>query len=97
MNILIFSTAMFVLFQYMHVPARLANSRLVRSMSESTFFVYMVHLFFVEKLNLLGIRTIAYPVIWSVPVMAVSIFIVSMFLGWAVGKIPVIGKIVTFQ
>lgn len=96
-NILIFSTAVFVLFKHMNVPQRIADSKWVRNMAGSTFFVYMIHLFFIEKLSLLGVRVIAYPVVWSIPIMTVCIFAVSMFLGWIVGKIPVIGKIVTFQ
>ncbi len=67
------------------------------AMAKCTFFVYMIHPFFIEKLNLLGIKVIAYPVVVSIPVMTIGIFAVAMMLGWAVGKIPVVGKWVTIQ
>lgn len=96
-NILLFSVAVFVLFKHMNVPQRVADSVWVRNMAGSTFFVYMIHPFFIEKLNLLGIKVIAYPVVWSIPIITICIFATGMFLGWIAGKIPVIGKIVTFQ
>ncbi|MCM1065278.1 MAG: acyltransferase family protein [Eubacterium sp.] len=96
-NILIFSAAVFVLFKHMEAPRRLADSKLLRNMAKSTFFVYMIHPFFIEKLNLLGIKVIAYPVILSIPVMTVGIFVVSMLLGWVAGKIPAAGKLITLQ
>ncbi len=65
-------------------------------MAKSTFFVYMIHPFFIEKLNLLGIKVIAFPVALSIPVMSIGIFAVCMFLGHLVSRIPVIGKIVLF-
>ncbi|MCM1540632.1 MAG: acyltransferase family protein [Blautia sp.] len=96
-NILIFSAAVFVLFKHMEVPRRLADSRLVRNMARGSFFVYMIHPFFIEKLNLLGINVIAYPVILSIPVMTVGIFAAGMLLGWVAGKIPAAGKVITLQ
>lgn len=97
LNVLIFSTAVFVLFEHMEVPRRLAESGWVPAVAGTTFFVYMIHPFFIEKLNLLGIKVISFPVILSIPVMTAAIFGVSVFLGWLAGKIPVIGKIITFQ
>jgi len=96
-NILILSAAVFVLFKQMKVPQRLTDSKWVLNMAKSTFFVYMIHPFFIEKLNLLGITVIRYPVVLSIPVMTVCIFVISMFLGWIAGKLPVIGKIVSLQ
>lgn len=96
-NILILSIAVFVLFKHMKVPRRAEEARWVSAMAKSTFFVYMIHPFFIEKLNLLGINVIAFPVILSIPVMTVGIFAVSMLLGWLAGKIPFIGRIITFQ
>lgn len=96
-NVLILSAAVFVLFKHMEVPRRLADSKLVRNMAKSTFFVYMIHPFFVEKLNLLGITVIEYPVVLSIPVMTAGVFAVGMLLGWTAGKIPVAGKLVSLH
>lgn len=95
-NILIFAIAAFVFFKYMDVPQRIKDSRLVGTMARSTFFVYMIHPFFIEKLGLLGINVTRYPVILSIPIMTVGIFVVAVLLGWLAGRTPVIGKAVTF-
>ncbi len=96
-NVLLLSIAMFIFFQYRKLPGRIENGKWVPAMAKCTFFVYMIHPFFIEKLNLLGIKVIAYPVVVSIPVMTIGIFAVAMMLGWAVGKIPVVGKWVTIQ
>lgn len=96
-NVLVFSIAAFVFFKYLRVPQRAADSKLVRVMAGSTFFVYMIHPFFLEKLGLLGINVTKFPVIVSIPVMTVGIFAAGMLLGWLAGRIPVIGKWITFQ
>lgn len=96
-NVLLMSAAMFVLFKYIKVPGRIEEAKWVPAMAKSSFFVYMIHPFFIEKLNLLGIKVIAYPVALSIPVMTVGIFAAAMFLGWLAGKIPVAGKWVTFR
>ena len=96
-NILILSTATFILMKNMKIPDRLAGAKWIPAMAKCTFFVYMSHPFFIEKLNLLGINVIKYPVVLSIPVMTIGIFSVTMLLGLLIGKIPIIGKYITFQ
>lgn len=96
-NILFLSIAVFLLFKNIKVTDRLAHAKWVPVMANCTFFVYMCHPFFIEKLNLLGINVIRFPVILSIPLFTVGIFSVSMLLGWLVGKIPIVGKYITFQ
>lgn len=96
-NVLLLSIATFVFFKYAAIPSRFIKTRWVSVMASCTFFVYMVHPFFLEKLGLVGIKVIAYPVVLSIPIMTIGIFAVGMLAGWIVGKIPVIGKWITFQ
>lgn len=91
-NVLIFSIAAFVFYKYCTIPRRLSDSKLIPAMAGSTFFVYMIHPFFLEKLGLLGITVISYPVYLSIPILSVAIFAAGMLGGWIVDKIPVIGK-----
>lgn len=91
-NVLIFSIAVFVFFKYITVPKKISDSKLIPVMAKSTFFVYMIHPFFIEKLGLMGIKVISYPVYLSIPILSVVIFAASMLGGWIVAKIPVIGK-----
>lgn len=97
MNVLFFAAGMFVCFKYGRVPKGLEDSKWVPAMAKSAFFVYMIHPFFIEKLNLLGINVTSYPVALSIPVMTAGIFAVAMLLGWLAGKIPAVGKWVTFN
>lgn len=60
-------------------------------------FVYMFHMFVLEKLNLVGITTVAYPAGISIPVMTVFIFIVSLIGAFVADYIPVVRKIVMFH
>lgn len=94
-NIVFFAAGMFVLFKHIKVPERFAGG--VLAMAKCTFFVYMIHPFFIEKLNLLGIKVISFPVILSIPVMTAGVFGVAMLMGWLAEKIPVVGKWITFQ
>lgn len=96
-NVLLMSAALFVLFKYVRLPGWLENAKWVPAMAKCCFFVYMLHPFFIEKLNLLGVNVIMCPVVISIPVLTVGIFAVAMALGWLAGKVPVAGKWVTFR
>lgn len=96
-NVLLFSVATFVFYKYRKIPQFFIDSKWVPIMAKTTFFVYMVHPFILEKLGLLGINVIAYSVILSIPIMTVGIFAAGMLAGWLAGKIPLVGKWITFQ
>lgn len=96
-NVLIFSIAAFVFYKYRTIPSKVNDSKWISTMAKSTFFVYMAHPFFIEKLQLIGIKVINYPVVLSIPIMTIGIFAVCMLLGWIVAKIPFIGKWIVFQ
>lgn len=54
----------------------------------------MFHMFVLEKLNLMGITTVSYPAVVSIPVMTVFIFIVSLMGAFVADHVPVVRKIV---
>lgn len=56
-------------------------------------FIYMFHMFVIEKLNLIGITTISFPAIISVPILTIFTFTVSLFGAFAVDRIPFVRKI----
>lgn len=55
------------------------------------FSMEVLHLFVLEKLNLVGITTVSYPAVVSIPVMTIFIFTVSLF---GADHIPFVRKIV---
>lgn len=99
LNILVYAAAVFVLFCNIQIPENCSErvQKWIATMAGGTFFVYMIHPFFIEKLQRVGIIVINYPVLLSVPIMTILIFAVGMLLAWIAGKIPVLGKIVNFR
>ena len=54
----------------------------------------MFHMFVIEKLNLIGITTVSYPAVISIPVLTIFAFLVSLLGAFLAGHIPVVRKIV---
>ncbi len=94
LNVLIMTIAVFVCFQYCKAFEQVRRVQLWGMLSRYTFFVYMFHLFVLEKLNLVGITTVSYPAVVSIPVMTVFIFTVSLFGAFVADHIPFVRKIV---
>ncbi|MCI8846867.1 MAG: acyltransferase family protein [Lachnospiraceae bacterium] len=94
LNILVMTIAVFVFFQYGKAFEQVKRADIWGKLSRYTFFVYMFHMFVLEKLNLVGITTVSYPAVISIPVMTVFIFIVSLFGAFVAGHIPFVRKIV---
>lgn len=97
LNVLIMSIAIFVCFKYCRAFEHIKRPEIWGKLSGYTFFVYMFHMFVLEKLNLVGITTVAYPAGISIPVMTVFIFIVSLIGAFVADHIPVVRKIVMFH
>ncbi len=95
-NILIMSTAIFLFFKY---SRRLDNSRIKNAgkwakLSGYTFFIYMFHVFIIDKLNLVGITTVSFPPVVSIPVLTVFTFAVSLLGAFIADHVPVLRKLV---
>ncbi len=75
-NALFMAVAIFVLFQY---EIKIHNT-FISKIAKTTLFVYMLHPFFIEKLNLMGIIITKGNPWWTVPVMSIGIFIVSVII-----------------
>ncbi len=65
-----------------------------KKISGYTFFIYMFHMFVIEKLNLLGITTISCPAVISIPVLTVFTFLVSLLGAFLADHIPVVRRMV---
>lgn len=93
-NILIMSAAIFICFKYCGVFSRVKNVSMWKKLSGYTFFIYMFHMFVIEKLNLFGITTVSFPAVISIPVLTVFTFMVSLLGAFITDHIPVVRKIV---
>ena len=94
LNILVISTAVFLCFKYCGIFNRVENASVWKKLSGYTFFVYMFHMFVIEKLNLFGITTVSFPAVISIPALSVFTFMVSLFGAFIADHIPGVRKIV---
>ncbi|MEG0345548.1 MAG: acyltransferase family protein [Erysipelotrichaceae bacterium] len=61
-------------------------------LSKLTFCMYLVHVFVMQALNLVGITTLSYPAIISVPLNTILVFLISFLIASIINKIPVLNK-----
>lgn len=92
-NVLIMSIAIFTVFKYSSVFEKVKKPYVWKKLAEYTFFVYMFHMFIIEKLNLIGITTVSYPAIISIPVLTVFTVLVSFLGAFIVDHIKVLRKL----
>lgn len=92
-NVLIMSTAIFICFKYCKVFEMAKRTLIWEKLSGYTYFVYMFHMFVIEKLNLIGITTVSFPAMISIPVLTIFTFIVSLLGAFVVDHIPIARKV----
>jgi surface polysaccharide O-acyltransferase-like enzyme len=68
--------------------------RFMRYVSGSTFGVYLVHVLVIWTLERLGITTLMGFALWSVPLVATTVFVIAFFIARLLQKIPVVNYIV---
>lgn len=93
-NVLLMSAAIFLFFRYSTVPENGKRAVLWGKLSGYTFFIYLFHMFVIEKLNLAGITTVSFPAVISIPVLTTVTFLVSLLGAFVVDHIPVVRKAV---
>lgn len=93
-NVLMMSIAIFVCFKYSKVFDRAKRVSVWKKLAGYTFFIYMFHMFVIEKLNLVGITTVSFPAVISVPALTIFTFMVSLLVAFVVDHIPYVRKIV---
>ena len=94
LNIFIMSVAIFIFFKYCGAFNNTKRVYMWQKLSGYTFFVYMFHVFVIEKLNLIGITTVSFPAVISIPVLTVFTFMASLLGAFIADHIPVVRKIV---
>ncbi len=89
------SVAMFLIFY--SLKEKVPSNKTIVTISDSTFFIYMFHVFILEKKILLGVTTISFNPILSVPLLTVLSFAISLGLAVIARRISVIGKILLYK
>lgn len=93
-NILIMSVAIFTCFKYCKVFDECKRDYVWGKLANYTFFVYMFHVFVIEKLNLIGITTVSFPAVVSIPALTIFTFVVSLLCAFVADRIPFVRKII---
>ena len=97
LNVFMAATALFVLVKY--AITRLAPGerfRKVKVLSDNSFGIYLLHIFFViQYRNHGGGQTIAADPLLQIPLTALCVFMLSFVCIWFIRKIPYIGKKIT--
>ena len=89
-NVLLFSTAIFTLFTYLKRVD--TGYFLVEKVAKGSFIIYMIHPFFIEKLNLIGVTTISFNCLWSIPLLTMVVFLCSVLVADVIKRIPFVKK-----
>lgn len=90
-GILILSVAVFTFFA--SIKRKNTCPTFIASVAKHSFIIYMLHPFFLEKLNLMGITTLSFPCEISIPVLTIGIFVCTYLVAVILKKIPYINKI----
>ncbi len=86
-NACFMAVALFVFFYTMQKKCNLHMvhdafcTKIITDLSKASLTIYMIHPFFIEKLNTLGINTIRFNAWLSVPLLSIGIYIMSAIVG----------------
>jgi len=84
-NVLLFATAVFTFFA--NVKAEAVCNSFVGKIAGCSFIIYMIHPFFLEKLNLVGITTVSFYCLFSIPILTVGIFLCSYLVAAIIKRV----------
>ena len=90
-NVALEAIAVHTLFKYRNFDNEKLNV-FVSKLSKYSFGVYLVHVFVIELLKVIGLDTMRFLPIISVPVISVITIIVSFAISFVINKIPKISK-----
>ena len=91
------SFAMFLFFKELKVSLSDRAAHILVTVSGYSFFVYMFHVFILEKLKLIGITIASFNMVISIPVLTLAAFLISVLVAFLVSKIPFVGKAFTYR
>ena len=96
-NILLMSISIFVFFKY-HSPwqtcSKMYINGVISLLSRCSFGIYLVHAFFLERMECLGLPHFFLPPIISIPITAAVVFMLSFATTYLLSRIPFISKYV---
>ena len=92
-NVALMSAAVFLLFRRISPNGR--ASKWVTGLSSITFGMYLCHDLFLQVLRGLGVTTLSFSPVLSVPLLSLVVFVCSALLAWLLSKLPLVGRLIT--
>ncbi len=89
---LLCAISIFVFFKHYVVSGK-GMQKIMRQLSRYSLLIYILHPFFIEKMNMLGINTNNYNPLWSVLVFTILIVVACVVISWIIERIPVMNKL----
>ena len=95
-NVVVFAVAIVVLFRYvLGVSEERSRRQRLSHVAGIAFGIYLVHDLFIMLLRDLGLTTLSFAPVASVPVLSAVVFLLSFALAWLIRHIPFLGKWLT--
>lgn len=84
----VFAISVFVFFKHLDISGTERSNAIIHKLSQYSLIIYILHPFFIEKMNMLGINTVRFNSIWSIPVFTALILFACMGIAWVIYKLP---------
>ncbi len=95
-NVAFFAVAIVVLFRYvLGVSEERSRRQRLSHVARIAFGIYLVHDLFIILLRNIGLTTLSFAPVASVPVLTAVVFLLSFALAWLINHIPFIGRWLT--
>lgn len=95
-NVAFMAVAIFVLFRYvLGVSDERSRRQRLGGLARITFGIFLVHDFFIMLLRHLGVTTLSFNPIISIPALTAVVFLCSFAVAWLISKIPLLGRYLT--
>jgi len=85
------SCAVFVFFRGRKWKSRRWNDR-IRTFSQYTFGIYLVHPLIMDGMKNIGLNTLCFHPVFSVPVIAALTFVLATAVSWLIHRVPVLNR-----
>lgn len=93
-NVMLESISVFVFFKYkisnLHFSQK--SQKMISILSSCSFGIYLVHILVLDSLEKLGLYTLSFNAIISVPIIALTVFLISFIISAVIHRIPVLKK-----
>ena len=95
-NVCAFSVAVVVLFRYvLGVSEERSRRQRLGGVARIAFGIYLVHDLFIMILRSLGVTTLSFAPVASVPALTAVVFLCAFGVAWLFSKIPFLGRWLT--